>query len=252
MLGEAARLYAGLGLLALMCVATLVPILAGAVILPRARREPFARRMISTMFRLHLGLMCRMGALRLDLRALDALRDAPGGMLIAPNHPSMIDAALVLSRLPDLTCVMKSDILGNPLFGLGARKGGYIANHPPRSMLRAAVARVREGRHLLLFPEGTRTLQRPLNPLPRTVGVIARHAGVPVQTVIIETRSNFLGKRWPLTRVPSMPLTYTARLGRRFDPPSDADAFTAELEAYFHGELTGASPPAAPSHPASR
>ncbi len=250
-MGNAIRLCFGLGLLAVMCLVTSATILAGGVLLPRARRRQFARWMIFSMFRLHLGAMRGVGAVRLDLSALDSLRDAPP-MLIAPNHPSMVDAALLLSRLPDLTCIMKADILANPLFGSGARMAGYITNDPLRSMLRAAAERLRDGHHLLLFPEGTRTTHLPVNGLQRTVGAIARLAGVPVQTVIIETSSAFMGKGWPLSRIPRMPMDYTARLGRRFDPPADTDAFTAELEAYFHHELAGARLPVLPAHDKSR
>lgn len=250
-MGNALRLYFGLGLLAGMCLLTSAGILAGGLLLPRSRRRPFAKWMIFGMFRLHLAAMGGIGAVRLDLSALDSLRDAPA-MVIAPNHPSMIDAALMLSRLPDLTCIMKADILANPLFGSGSRMAGYITSDPPRSMLRAAIDRLRDGHHLLLFPEGTRTMRLPLNRLQRTVGAIARHAAVPVQTVIIETSTAFLGKGWPLWRIPSMPMVYTARLGRRFDPPADADAFTAELEAYFHQELAGARLPVLPAQEGSR
>ena len=35
-----------------------------------------------------------------------------------------------------------------------------------------------------------------------------------------------------------LPLTYRVRLGRRFEPPRDVRAFTAELERYFTRELT--------------
>lgn len=250
LLGNALRLYPGLALLAVMCLLTSAAILAGGL-LPRARRRRYARAMISRMFRLHLGAMRRVGVLQLDLTALDALRDAPA-MVIAPNHPSMIDAALVLSRLPDLTCVMKAEILRNPLFGAGSRMAGYITNESPRSMLRAAVERLQAGSHLLLFPEGTRTQQLPVNPLQRTAGVIALRAGVPVQAVIIETVSPFLGKGWPLLRVPAMPMAYRVRLGRRFAPPADADAFAAELASYFHDELAPARLPTLPLDAYSR
>lgn len=250
-LGNAARLYFGMGFFAAMCLVTSVGMLLGGLLTPKMRRRRFARGMVSRMFRVYLGAMARLGSMRLDLSALDALRDAPA-MVIAPNHPSMIDAGLVLSRLPDLTCIMKAEILHSVLFGAGARMAGYITNDPPRSMLRAAVDSLQSGSHLLLFPEGTRTLQLPVNALQRTVGVIARRAAVPVQTVIIETSSAFLCKGWPLRRIPAMPMVYTLRLGRRFEPPADVDAFAAELEAYFHSELTGARLPALPVNSASR
>lgn len=250
-LADALRLYAGLALFALMCIVTSVAMLLGSLLTPRRRRQRFARAVVSRMFRFYLAAMQHLGILRLDLGALDSLRGGPA-VVIAPNHPSMIDAGLVLSRLPDVTCIMKAELLRSVLFGAGARIAGYITNHPPRGMLRAAVESLHAGGHLLLFPEGTRTQQLPVNELQRTVGVIARRAQVPVQTVIIETSSAFLGKGWPLSRIPAMPMHYRLRLGRRFDPPADVDAFAAELEAYFHRELAGALLPALPADAQSR
>lgn len=72
-----------------------------------------------------------------------------------------------------------------------------------------------------------------------SVGIVAKHTGVPVQTLIIEQDSPFLSKGWSLFKPPSLPIAYTIRLGRRFEPPADARAFTLELEQYFHAELTG-------------
>jgi 1-acyl-sn-glycerol-3-phosphate acyltransferase len=247
-LGHALRLYLGLAALGLTCLATSAGMLAGALLMPRGRHQRHARSLTSLMFRKYLGAMQRLGALRLDVSALDALTDAPA-MVIAPNHPSMIDAGLVLSRLTNLTCIMKSEILHSVMFGASARMSGYIANEPPRAMLRTAVDNLKAGFHLLLFPEGTRTEHLPVNSLQRTVAVIARRAGVPVQTVLIETSSPFLCKGWPLLRVPAMPMEYRLRLGERFDPPADVDLFTAQLENYFQSELAHARLPALPGEP---
>ncbi len=251
LLGNAVRLHVGFAALALLCLAfsALAP---GATLFMRpARRGPFGRGMIRWIFGTHLRLMEQLGVMRLDLSELDALEHAPA-MVLAPNHPSMIDAALMLSRLTRLTCIMKADILHNPLFGSGARMAGYITNDPPRQMMRAADDSLTAGRHLLLFPEGTRTLQRPVNAFQRTVGVIARRTGVPVQTLFIETPSPFLCKGWPLFRVPHMPMVYRVRLGRRFEAPVDVEAFSAELEAYFREQLATARLPCLPLPPEAR
>jgi Tat protein secretion system quality control protein TatD with DNase activity len=74
------------------------------------------------------------------------------------------------------------------------------------------------------------------------VGAIAKHAKVPVLTLLIETDSPYLSKGWPLLRVPRLPITYRIRLGRRFDPPADAKQFTRELETYFRHELSDSLP----------
>jgi 1-acyl-sn-glycerol-3-phosphate acyltransferase len=110
-------------------------------------------------------------------------------------------------------------------------------------MVREAVADLCDGGTLLLFPEGTRTVREPINELKKSAGVIARHAGVPVQTLLIETDSTFLGKGCALWARPSLPIQYRVRLGRRFEPPQDAAAFRLELERYFRSEL---QPPSCP------
>ena len=56
---------------------------------------------------------------------------------------------------------MKSELMRNILFGPGARLARYIRNDSPRQMVREAVADLRDGGILLLFPEGTRTARSP-------------------------------------------------------------------------------------------
>jgi Tat protein secretion system quality control protein TatD with DNase activity len=73
-----------------------------------------------------------------------------------------------------------------------------------------------------------------------SVGLIAKHANVPVQTLVIETDSPFLSKGWPLFRRPSLPITYRVRLGKRFEAPTDVAAFTADLDQYYRRELADA------------
>ncbi len=128
----------------------------------------------------------------------------------------------------------------NIFLGAGSRLARYVRNDSSRHMVKESVAHLSAGGVLLLFPEGTRTTRAPVNPLVGSVGLIAKHAKVPVQTLIIETDSPFLSKGWPLFKRPDLPITYRVRLGRRFDPPTDVAAFTAELEGYYHQALEGA------------
>jgi 1-acyl-sn-glycerol-3-phosphate acyltransferase len=138
---------------------------------------------------------------------------------------------------------MKGALMSNIFLGPGSRLARYIRSDMPRQMIKEAVADLREGGVLLLFPEGTRTTRAPLNPLTASVGVIAKHARVPVQTLIIETDSPYLSKGWPLFRRPHLPITYRVRLGRRFEPPTDVAAFMVALEQEYLQQLTGAAQP---------
>ena len=237
-----AMLWYGLGLLAigsLLWGVVALPLL----VLPARLGRPIGRAAISRGFRVYLRLLQAVGACRFDLDALEALRGA-GPLVIAPNHPSLIDAVMVLARAPQTACVLKSPLFDSILFGAGARLARYIRNDPPMDMVRRSVKELRRGGQLLLFPEGTRTTRAPLNAIRGAIALIARQANVPVQTVLIEADSAFLGKGWPLTRRPQLPLRYRVRLGRRFAPPEDLHAFVRELELYFARELGPAATPA--------
>lgn len=219
------------------------------VLLPAGRGRVVGRRLIAGGFRAYLGALEASGAFRFDLSALRSLRDA-GPMILAPNHPSLLDAVMVLSRAPRAACILKAPLLDSVVFGAGARLADYIANDAPLDMVRRAVAELRRGGQLLMFPEGTRTTRTPLNPFRGAISLIAREAGVPVQTVFIEASTDFLCKGWSLARPPALPVRYRLRLGRRFDPPQDLHAFMRELEQYFARELQSQPASAPPSLPA--
>jgi 1-acyl-sn-glycerol-3-phosphate acyltransferase len=113
----------------------------------------------------------------------------------------------------------------------------YIRNDAPVKLIKLALAELRAGRHLLIFPEGTRTVVPPVNSFKGGFALMAQRAGVPVQTVFIESPSRYLTKGWPLFRRPERPLIYRVRLGQRFDVGQDVHKFVADLEQYFRHEL---------------
>ena len=204
--------------------------------LPRRVGLRVGQFVIRAGFRALLGLTRGAGLFRLDLAALDALRDETP-LVIAPNHPSLLDAVLVISRLPRVVCIMKPSIWDNPFLGGGARLAGYIRNDAPHVVVRRAAQALAEGNQLLIFPEGTRTVREPVNAFRGGFAVMARKAGSPVQTVFIEGSSAFLRKGWPGFRRPAFPISYRAVPGRRFVATPDTSAFVAELEAYYRREL---------------
>jgi hypothetical protein len=65
---------------------------------------------------------------------------------------------------------------------------------------------------------------------------------VPVQVLLIELSSPYLGKDWPLLRRPELPLDFRIRRGERFAPPKNVAAFATELERHFRSELAETLP----------
>ena len=228
-------LYGGLLLFALLCLAWSLP--AGLLrrVLPSHSAEHIGQYAIMLVFRTYLFLVRASGLVKLDLTALDALRGEP--LIITTNHPALIDVVLIGSRLPRMVCVLKANLLDNPMLGGGASMAGYIRNDSTGNLIRRAAAAMRAGHQLLIFPEGTRTVTPPINAFKGGFGLVAKKAGVPIQTVFIETNSAFLGKHWPLLKKPDFPLVYRVRLGERFDASGDVKTFVTDLEAYFRQEL---------------
>ncbi len=237
---EFVAMLLGLGMLALLCLVWAPFALLLSWVLPARAGRFVGRYVIMWSFRFYLRFLAVFCYCRFDLDELDALRgDQP--LIIVANHPSLLDAVIVLSRFPNMVCMMKAALMRNALFGAAARLAGYICNDAALDSILRSREELQAGAQLLLFPEGTRTTRFPVNACSGSVGLIAGRTRVPVQALLIEFSSPYLGKHWPLFRRPRLPLRVRVRVGRRFVPPKDAHDFARELEQYFHSELGDAA-----------
>lgn len=194
---------------------------------------------IRGLFRFWLGLAHRLGVFRIffpEAPQLAALR----GAIIAPNHPSLLDAVILLSVAPQTVCVVRASLNDHICLGGAVRLARFVANDVGPILIRQGVEKIEQGENLLIFPEGTRTTSPgALNPFKKGFALIAEKTGAPIQTVFVERASKYLGKGTSLLAPTQLPLVYHLHLGEVFCVRENetAQQLSARLEAYFGEHL---------------
>ncbi len=203
-----------------------------------ARRKHLCQYVVYLALKGWAAVVTRIGIFVFDFPEVERVR-ALRGTIIAPSHPTLVDALTFLSTVPHVVCLMKKSILQNPFMGSTARLAGYLPNDHGREFIRLGRDALRSGDCLLIFPEGTRTVVSPVNPFKLGFALMAKLADAPVQTVLITVPYRMVGKRWKLWWAPVLPLRIKVRLGEQFraGPKQSAHDFGAEVEGYFRKRM---------------
>lgn len=230
-------IYWPLGALVLL-VASVVP----GLFMRMEPRRKLGQKLVS---RLLGGFMSGLERLRILRIFDDELKEAsklPGPLIVACNHPALWDAPIVLRRFPQVSCIMKADLMENPLLRNGALFAGFLPNAPRLKMVRKAVERLNAAGHLLLFPEGTRTREENgvINEFRPGLALLAKASGAPVLPVFISSSSRYLQKGWPIHRMPDLPISIWIRVGEieRIQPEEEVREFSLRMEDVFRSGLS--------------
>jgi len=171
----------------------------------RERFGPMARETIRRLF----GAWCAwLHATRLVFITWRGFTPATlsGSAVYIANHPSLMDATLLLARLPDTICIFKPSVMHNPALGPAAILAGYASGDAGVDLIRDVAGRVAHGPSLLVFPEGTRTPSGVrLGPLKPGFALIAARAQVPVRLLTIRASCELKPKGSPWWSIPQFP-----------------------------------------------
>jgi 1-acyl-sn-glycerol-3-phosphate acyltransferase len=187
--------FACFGIGAVLMGFTLWPLLR-LTALDRRRGIARVQRAVSRSMGVFVWLMKSLGLLTYEVRGRDRLL-VPGQFIVA-NHPTLIDVVFLVSLVPEVDCIVKQALWRHPFLRWPIVWAGYISNESGEGLVAACAAALREGRSLVVFPEGTRT--RPAEPLGLQRGVAqialaARHDVRPV-TITCEPITLFKGNPW--------------------------------------------------------
>ncbi|MEI6214740.1 MAG: lysophospholipid acyltransferase family protein [Desulfuromonadales bacterium] len=139
--------------------------------------------------RLWARLALALNLVRVSVSGSEHLPDGP--VIFMSNHQSNFDILSLLAAMPrQLHWIAKKELFEIPVFGPSMKRGGYIPldRGDGRKALQSmdeAAATIRQGKCVVLFPEGTRTTDGNLLPFKRGGFILARKAAVPVIPVTI-------------------------------------------------------------------
>jgi 1-acyl-sn-glycerol-3-phosphate acyltransferase len=231
-----AYMYGGIA----CALGSLVCVLLFILPIPMQMRERNTRRIIHYLCAGLVAYLRFFKLLKADFGSLSQLRQRRG-VIIAVNHPTYIDAILMMSQLPNVFCLMKKSLHRNPLLAAMVRSAGYEDNTDTNRLIENCSRRLRNGENLLVFPEGTRTGAPPLGQLKRGFALMAMRAQAPVITVLITSLNGpYLRKGQPFWAFPpSLPIEYRFAAGGEFlsAPEKQSRQFCLKIESHFRAAL---------------
>jgi 1-acyl-sn-glycerol-3-phosphate acyltransferase len=177
----------------------------------RERAELRIQRAIHWLARFYLGGLGLLGAFRVHCSDGEILQRP--GILVVANHPTLLDAWALMSQMPQADCVVKERYYENFFLGRAARGAGFILSHDGPELVDKCVDRLRRGRSLIIFPEGTRSPKHELGPFTRGAAHIALRSGcdpIPV-TLQCNPATLYRGQAW--WDVPDSTPTLTLTVG---------------------------------------
>jgi len=186
----------------LFYVTTALYVLLGSPLLFLPR--PWAMAALKNHCRTELWLLKHIVGLDYEVRGLDKLPKGP--CLVASKHQSAWETFALIPLFRDPALLMKRELFWIPFHGWFSYKFGMIPvdrDAGPtalRRMLHAAQKRIKDGREIIIFPEGTR--RAPGAPPAYKTGIVLLYNALEVPCVPVALNSGFFWARRSLTRKP--------------------------------------------------
>ena len=173
-------------------------------------------------------LMRVICGIKVEFRGTEKIPKGP--LLVAAKHQSMWETISLLQFFDAPFFVVKRELKWIPIFGLFLIKADMIAidrragGRALLAMVRRAVAEVREGRQLVIFPEGTRTAPGAPARYKPGVGQIYVECGVTCLPVALNS-----GLFWPRRSFMRYPGTLVAEFLDPLPPDLPREEFITRM-----------------------
>jgi len=152
-----------------------------------------------------------------------------GPCFFAPNHESLLDAFLVLSYLDKLTLkdtfsYAKKDHMEGAVRRYVARRSNIIImdlSHDLKKSIQKMAEVVKQGKKILIFPEGTRTRTGELGDFKKTYAILSTELNIPVVPVAIKGAYEAMSSG-------AKKIKWGEKISIEFLPPVNPDGLTSD------------------------
>ena len=170
---------------------------------------------------------------RLQVRGIEKLPQT-GPYILSSNHQSYLDAAILASVLPPdvfdkVFAVGTSDIFGQGFMLWLARSLRVVVVDPDANLIpamRAGAFGLRQGRALILYPEGERSIDGTPRVFKKGAAILSIHMQAPIVPVAIEG----FYQAWPRNRPFQGFAPLSIVFGNPIIPPPESEASEAAYE----------------------
>ncbi|PJG85412.1 lysophospholipid acyltransferase family protein [Conservatibacter flavescens] len=174
-----------------------------------------ARQSVGKIWAFFIKYLIWVGVLEVEYRGFERL--GRKGQLVVANHPSLLDVVLILSKESRLNCIVKKELLNNPVMTDPIIACGFLPNTESEEML-AKSHQILQDEALLLFPEGTRTGWDGVVNLHRGAVSIGLRSAEVITPIIIKMSPPNFKKGQPWYKIPPQKIRYELIVAEDIDP----------------------------------
>jgi 1-acyl-sn-glycerol-3-phosphate acyltransferase len=204
--------------------------------------------------RFNLWLLKVVCGLTYEVRGLENIPERNG--LIVCKHQSAFETIALQVIFPPVVFILKQELLGIPIWGWAMATLEPIAidrqakSQAMKQILRDGEARLKAGRWVVLFPEGTRVAPGQKGRYGTSGGILAHRAGCPVVPV-----AHNAGEYWAKNGFIKFPGSIQVRIGPALDGRQlSASEINRQTELWIEtqmAEISGFGPYASLMHVAA-
>jgi 1-acyl-sn-glycerol-3-phosphate acyltransferase len=176
-----------------------------------------------------------IGGVRYQIIGLENL-DQDRNYVFAANHESAIDIPLVFACLPyHLVAIAKIELKRIPIFGWAMMAGGHFfvdrKDHKKalESLEKAKESMIKNPRSIIIFPEGTRSLNGEIMPFKKGGLVLAMKMGIPVVPIALCGTGDAMEKKRLTLNRQTIELRIGKPLNTKIQPYDSRNEFVADV-----------------------